>query len=149
MGERLRPVFVVLAGPNGAGKSTLTPRVQVGPKIDPDAIAKRLNPSNPDAAALPAAREALAALKSCKAEGKSFTYETTLSSNASLKEIADARAKGYDVRLYFIALDSAQKSAQRVSFRVIQGGHDIPVETIARRFEITCLKPSSWPAGSS
>ena len=132
-----RPIFVMLAGPNGAGKSTITPSVQLGPKIDPDAIAKSINPRNPDAAALPAARQAIAELKTFKEQGRSFTYETTLSSNTSLKEIADAKSKGYEVRLYFVALDSAQKSAERVAIRVDLGGHDIPAAAIARRFEVT------------
>lgn len=132
-----RPVFVLIGGPNGAGKSTITPRVQVGEKLDPDAIAKRINPKNPATAALPAAREAIKALKSWKEEGRSFTYETTLSSNASLKEIDDAKAKGYEVRLYFVALDNASRSAQRVALRVLQGGHNIPTTDIFRRFELT------------
>ena len=132
-----RPIFVVLAGPNGAGKSTITPRVHLGPKIDPDFIAKSINPQNPDAAALPAARQAIGDLKQYKVQGRSFTYETTLSSNAALMEIADAKSKGYEVRLYFVALGSAEQSARRVAYRVTQGGHDIPAAAIARRFEIT------------
>jgi predicted ABC-type ATPase len=132
-----RPIFVVLAGPNGAGKSTMTPAVQIGPKIDSDAIARDINPTNPDAAALPAARRAIAELKSYKEQGRSFTYETTLSSNTSLREIEDAKLKGYEVRLYFVALESAIQSAFRVQDRVTTGGHDIPADAIARRFEVT------------
>ncbi len=115
----------------------MTPIVQTGPKIDPDAIARRLNPVNPDAAALPAAREAIRDLKLFKEQGRSFTYETTLASNAALKEIVDARSKGYEIRLYFVALASWKQSARRVAFRVQTGGHDIPTDAIQRRFEIT------------
>ena len=132
-----RPIFVLLGGPNGAGKSTMTPHVQIGPKIDPDYIAKLINPMNPDAAALPAAREAIRDLKTFKEQGRSFTYETTLASNAALKEIADARAKNYEIRLYFVALATWQQSARRVAYRVESGGHNIPLEAIHRRFEIT------------
>ena len=137
MADTRRPNFVVLAGPNGAGKSTVTPRVQIGPKIDQDAIAKSLNPANPDAATLPAARRAITELKTLKQQGRSFTYETTLSSNASIKEIADAKAKGYEIRLYFVALSTAEQSAERVSDRVRSGGHAIPADVINRRFELT------------
>jgi predicted ABC-type ATPase len=135
--DQARPVFVVIGGPNGAGKSTITPRVLVGEKLDPDAIAKRINPSDPGAAALPAAREAIKSLKQWKQDGRSFTYETTLSSNASLKEIEDAKAKNYEVRLYFVALDTPAQSADRVSTRVESGGHNIPTADIFRRFELT------------
>jgi predicted ABC-type ATPase len=132
-----RPIFVVLAGPNGAGKSTITHSVQIGPKIDPDALAREINPLNPDAAALMAARRAIAGLKSYKELRRSFTYETTLSSNTSLREIEDAKAKGYEVRVYFVALESPSQSAARVIERVSHGGHDIPADAIARRFEVT------------
>jgi predicted ABC-type ATPase len=137
MVEFSRPVFVIIGGPNGAGKSTVTPRVLVGEKLDPDAIAKRINPSDPGATSLAAAREAIKSLKQWKQEGRSFTYETTLSSNASLKEIDDAKAKGYEVQLYFVALDSPAQSLDRVSTRVESGGHNIPTADIFRRFELT------------
>jgi predicted ABC-type ATPase len=137
MVELSRPVFVIIGGPNGAGKSTVTPRVLVGEKLDPDAIAKRINPDDPGAASLAAAREAIKCLKQWKQEGRSFTYETTLSSNASLKEIDDAKAKGYEVQLYFVALDSPAQSLDRVSTRVESGGHNIPTADIFRRFELT------------
>jgi predicted ABC-type ATPase len=82
-------------------------------------------------------RRAIAELKTFKEQGRSFTYETTLSSNTSLREIDDAKAKGYEVRLYFVALDTAIQSAFRVQDRVLSGGHDIPADAIVRRFEIT------------
>jgi predicted ABC-type ATPase len=131
------PIFVILCGPNGAGKSTITPRFQVGEKLDPDAIAKRINSTNPAAASMAAARETIRCLKQWKIEGRSFTYETTLSSNDALKQIDDAKAKGYEIRLYFVALDDARQSGQRVSERVQKGGHDIPITDIQRRFELT------------
>ena len=59
----------MLVGPNGAGKSTITPIVQRGPKIDPDAIAKEMNPSNPEATALPAAQQAIAEMRLFKEQG--------------------------------------------------------------------------------
>ena len=137
MADGERPTFVVIGGPNGAGKSTFVSRVGVGENVDPDAIAKRLDPTDPAAAAVRAAREAVKLLRSWKVEGRSFTYETTPASNASLKEIDDARAKGYEIRLYFIALDNAAQSAERVDYRVVRGGHDIQASKIVRRFELT------------
>jgi predicted ABC-type ATPase len=134
-GSRL--VFVVVGGPNGSGKSTITPRLLVGEKLDPDAIAKRINPSDPGAAALAAAREAIRSLKQWKQDGRSFTYETTLTSDDSLKEIDDAKIRGYEVRLYFIALATPAQSADRVRTRVETGGHNIPAADIFRRFELT------------
>jgi predicted ABC-type ATPase len=137
MADSARPVFVMLGGPNGAGKSTTAKRVTIGEFVNPDVVAKRINPQSPDAAALPAAREVLKQLKTLKEQSLSFTYETTLSSNDSLRQIDDAKAKGYEVRLYFVALADADTSARRVAFRVSQGGHDIPADALMRRFELT------------
>jgi predicted ABC-type ATPase len=47
----------VVAGPNGSGKSTLTRSVHFEGRdrlLDPDTIARSLNPSNPSAAAIAA-----------------------------------------------------------------------------------------------
>jgi predicted ABC-type ATPase len=134
---KVKPIAVFVGGPNGAGKSTITPGVAVGPIIDPDAIAKRINSGNPQADALLAARETLKTLKDHNARGASFTYETTLSSNNALTQMRDARAAGFHVELYFVGLDEAFTSQIRVGERVEKGGHAIPEEDIYRRFERT------------
>ena len=41
---------------------------------------------------------------------------------------------GYETRLIFVALDSPETAIRRVAIRVAKGGHDIPEETIRRRF---------------
>ena len=132
------PILIVLAGPNGAGKSTITPHVVIGPKLDADYIARLLVPDDPEGAKgqRAAAMEVLRLLDQYKAEGRSYTWETTLSSNHSIKEIKTAVAAGYDVRLHFVALDSPKNSINRVRTRVSEGGHHIPTETLNRRFEI-------------
>ena len=55
------PTLTVVAGANGAGKSTLTKlSANNTPLIDPDAIAKEIDPINPSAAAISAGKQALA-----------------------------------------------------------------------------------------
>jgi predicted ABC-type ATPase len=52
----------VIAGPNGSGKSTLTRLVEFEGRarlLDPDAIARQLNPFNSSAAAISAGLEVL------------------------------------------------------------------------------------------
>lgn len=56
------PVLTVFAGPNGSGKSSLIRLVDFegrGNLLDPDAIAKRLDPALPPGAAISAARRIL------------------------------------------------------------------------------------------
>ncbi|WP_247897448.1 hypothetical protein [Paenibacillus pabuli] len=56
-----KPVMTVFAGTNGAGKSTLTRNFndQLGEVIDPDAIAKTINPRHPESVSPSAGREAI------------------------------------------------------------------------------------------
>ncbi len=48
--------------------------------------------------------------------------------------IATWRANGYTVKLLYLSLATPEDAIARVAMRVRQGGHDVPVETIRRRF---------------
>ena len=77
------PALTIIAGPNGAGKSTLTRSVDFEGRdrlLDPDAIARGMNPLNPSAAAIAAGREVLKRTAEYLNRGVSFAVETTLSS---------------------------------------------------------------------
>lgn len=41
---------------------------------------------------------------------------------------------GGDVRLFYVALDSAKECLERIENRVRRGGHDIPHDDVIRRF---------------
>ena len=76
------PLLTIIAGPNGSGKSTLTQSVDFEGRdrlLDPDAVARALNPTNPLRAAIAAGREVLKATASYLDSGLSFAVETTLS----------------------------------------------------------------------
>jgi len=77
------PALTVIAGPNGSGKSTLTRSADFEGRdrlLDPDAIARGLNPLHPSAAAIAAGREVLKRTADYLNRGVSFAVETTLSS---------------------------------------------------------------------
>ena len=77
------PTLTVIAGPNGSGKSTLTRSFEFEGRdrlLDPDAIARGLNPLHPSAAAIAAGREVLKRTTEYLNRGVSFAVETTLSS---------------------------------------------------------------------
>ena len=67
---------------------------------------------------------------------KSFAFETTLSGRACLHKIKEWQKIGYHVKLIFLSLPSADFAVARVAARVVQGGHDIPENTIRRRFNL-------------
>jgi predicted ABC-type ATPase len=102
--------------------------------LDPDAIARRLNPSNPSAAAVAAGREALNRTAEYLREGLSFAVETTLSGHGPLATIREAKAHGFTVHLVFVAVDTPVVSIARVRNRTAQGGHFVPDADVRRRY---------------
>lgn len=80
--------------------------------------------------------------------GESFAFETTLAGRTYVQRIAQWRAAGYFVELFFLALDNPQMATERVAQRVRQGGHNIEPDVIERRFHagLSNLKQRYAPA---
>ena len=130
---------IIIAGPNGAGKTTFAreflPHEAACPVfVNADLIAAGLAPFAPESAAVQAGRLMLSELERHFQAGSSFAFETTLSGRAYLRHIARWQQAGYEVKLIFLRLSSAEEAVARVAQRVRQGGHDIPPEVIRRRF---------------
>lgn len=148
--QRLSPVLIferdgvqkriiIIGGPNGSGKTSFAkaflPREAACPHfINADLIAAELSPSNPEAAALQAGRRMLSEISTCVSEGRSFSFETTLSGQVYLRHLRAWRQQGYVIELYFLALPSPEFASLRVAERVRQGGHNIAEHVIKRRF---------------
>lgn len=131
----------IIAGPNGAGKTTLSytilPEIfECEDFVNADEIAKGLSPFNPDKAAIKAGRLMLERIAELLENDQSFAFETTLSTRSYVNLVKKAKEKGYEVILLFLALESVHLAIERVEIRVNEGGHNIPVETIKRRYEI-------------
>lgn len=137
MTANARPTLTVIAGPNGSGKSTFTRTTHTdsqAPIIDPDAIAREIDPVAPEQAAVAAGREALKRQAAYIKRGLSFIVETTLAGNGPLRQMEQARQHGFDVRLIFIATDNARINIDRIVGRVARGGHFVPDEDVQRRY---------------
>ena len=96
------PVLTLIAGPNGSGKSTVTRSVDFQGRdrlLDTDAIARRLSPSNPSAAAMKAGREVLKRIEDHLGADVDFAVETTLSSRKHADLISRAKLRGYEIHL--------------------------------------------------
>ncbi len=133
------PRIIIIAGPNGAGKTTFAreylPREAACPVfINADLIAAGISPFAPEAAALRAGRVMLQELSHHFAARSSFAFETTLSGRGYLRLIEKWQAAGYQVKIIFLQLASADEAIARVAQRVKQGGHNILEEVIRRRF---------------
>lgn len=134
------PKILIIAGPNGAGKTTfarefLPNEADCPVFINADLIAAGLSPFRPEAAAIRAGRIMLDEIGEHVAKQQSFAFETTLSGKLYARLIPDWRASGFRVNLYFLSLDTPETALSRVAARVAQGGHDIPEETVRRRFD--------------
>ena len=70
----------------------------------------------------------------CVVRSEPFAFETTLAGRNYLRRIAQWRAAGWHVTLFFLSLPDAEAAIARVAERVRQGGHDVPEHVIRRRF---------------
>ncbi len=129
----------IIAGCNGAGKTTasltILPEVlHCREFINADEIAKGLSPLNPESVAVQAGKLMLQRFEYLLKSGETFAVETTLATKTYIKKIKQAQAKGYTVTLLFFSLDSTELAIDRVKYRVQEGGHNIPTDTIKRRY---------------
>ena len=130
--------MIVLAGANGTGKSTLyATRVAPnfsGPFINADIIQRdELGDASPDAA-YEAARIAADRRQDFLSRGEDFVTETVFSHPSKMDLIYAARAKGFDIVLMHIGVDSPDISVARVAARVEEGGHPVPEDKIRARY---------------
>jgi predicted ABC-type ATPase len=136
------PQLQVISGVNGAGKSSIIGaaiRDFGGDYYNPDEAARALMAADPgldpveaNAAAWLHGKEAL---ERAIAEGLDFAFETTLGANTMPRKIEEAAAAGFEVRVWFVGLASAELHIARVRLRVSKGGHDITEADIRRRYE--------------
>lgn len=128
-------LYNIIGGVNGVGKSSFTgvlkgSRNDLGVIIDVDKITAELGGN-----LLAGGKAAVLKIRDCLNKGISFTQETTLSGLKTEQTARQAREAGYAVHLYYIALDTAQESLDRIANRVKRGGHDIAKDVVVRRFD--------------
>ncbi|MBY0264947.1 MAG: zeta toxin family protein [Burkholderiales bacterium] len=136
------PRINVLAGVNGAGKSSVagaTIRSAGGFYYNPDEAAREIKLARPgltqveaNSAAWHRGRDLL---EQAIARRLDFTFETTLGATTMTKLLVAAAAQGIEVHVWYTGLTTPELHIARVRARVARGGHDIPEETIRRRFD--------------
>jgi len=136
---RQRPHAIILAGPNGAGKSTAAPSLlaetlRITEFVNADVIARGLSGFAPDNAAIEAASIMYQRLHELAALGRNFAFETTLAGRTLAAWLKELHNDGYTIHLHFLWLSSADLAVARVRQRVAEGGHDVPEETVRRRY---------------
>lgn len=138
------PHIIIAAGPNGSGKSTIVNKHFLenpasgfqGEYINADEIAKTLEKQIPDYIERNIHAAGIAEQRRIEAiqAGKSFAFETVMSTPEKVALITQAQANGYEVSLIFVSTDDPEKNIQRVANRVALGGHAVQVDAIRNRY---------------
>lgn len=136
-----KPVLIVIAGPNGSGKTSTTHLVikhewaKQCVYINPDEIAQSKFGDWNDANAI---RQAVEYCEEWREqllkEHKDFIFETVLSSDGKVDFLRRAKEAGYFIRMFFICTESPTINAARIAKRVMEGGHDVPIQKILSRY---------------
>ena len=135
------PRLYIISGCNGAGKTTasysmLPEMLSCSEFVNSDEFAKGLSPFDPSKASIQASRYMLMKIRYLLKNKKDFAVETTLATRTLLKIVKAAQAEGYTVTLLYFWLKTPELAVERVRARVAAGGHDIPEETIRRRYQV-------------
>ena len=131
----------ILSGCNGSGKTTasyslLPELLDCVEFVNSDEFAKSLSPFNPDAAYVMASRLMLLKTHYLFSQRRDFSIETTLATRSLLNMVRSAQTMGYTVTVLYFWLNSPDLAVERVRARVSAGGHNIPEETIRRRYNV-------------
>lgn len=103
--------------------------------VNPDNIARdEFGDWNSLDAVMKAAKRATEIREQCIEEGTSLAFETVLSAPDKVEFIRRAKEASYFVRLFFVGTDDPSINAKRVAMRVMEGGHDVPIQKIISRY---------------
>lgn len=133
------PRLYILSGCNGSGKTTasytlLPEMLECREFVNSDEFAKSLSPFDPSSASVSASRYMLLKIRYLLSKRADFSIETTLATRSLLNIIKEAQGLGYSITLIYFWLNSPELAIKRVQARVEAGGHNIPEDTVRRRY---------------
>jgi predicted ABC-type ATPase len=145
------PQLWLFAGPNGAGKSTFTQFPEWSRHIrhflNADELTRELLRQNgfPSYSVAPpemlqrcnlaAAEKVFAEVRRLLDCGEAVAVETVLSTDKFRPVVEKLRREGGIFNLIYVGLRSPELSRQRVAIRVAKGGHPVPEEKLAGRWQ--------------
>jgi predicted ABC-type ATPase len=138
--SRASPNLYVIAGPNGSGKTTFVKTflpfyAHCLNFVNADLIASGLAPFSPEVAAIKAGKLMLEEIERYRKQQADFAFETTLAGKTYAKLMNEMKLSGYKIHLYFLWLRNPKIALARIAERVSMGGHDVPPQTVLRRFD--------------
>ena len=136
-----KPVLIVIAGPNGSGKTSITNQVLKHEwlrdcvYINPDQIAQdEFGDWNNSENVFKAAKLAEERRLNCISKKESLIFETVFSASDKIDFLAYAKKNSYFIRLFFVGTNHPSINANRITHRVLEGGHDVPISKIISRY---------------
>lgn len=137
-----RPRLWIVAGPNGSGKSTAYGHSDLAEFdgsvwiINPDLLTVRIR----DIEKLGQREANLAAVQRIEAwlyasidTHQTIGVETVLSTDKYRALVERAIARGFDIRLIYVYLETADLQIERIRLRVAKGGHPVPDDKVRER----------------
>lgn len=144
-------ILYLFAGPNGRGKSTIIAEyikehnLKNVEYICPDIYAQSIfsNIENEKDRYISAIKFSEYKRTKLLNENKPLIVENVLSRIDKIDFVKIAKEKGYKVVSIFVCTDSPEINIERVKRRVVEGGHDVPVDRLKDRFykSLENLKP--------
>ena len=139
MRTKRKPTCYIIAGPNGAGKTTFALRylpeiAGCSNFVNADLIAYGLSPFDSLSAQYEAGRLFLNEVYANINKRVDFAFEATLAGRSHISLLKKLRQDGWRAVLFFLWIPSADFSRNRIRERVKHGGHNVPDDTIYRRF---------------
>lgn len=133
------PTYTIFAGVNGAGKTSIYRSIyyeenKLEKRINTDEMVERIGSWKDSNLQIKVAREAVKLLNYYINDKISFNQETTLSGKSIIKNINEAKSKGFYIVMNYIGVENPEIAKERVKIRVSKGGHGIPEDTITRRY---------------
>jgi predicted ABC-type ATPase len=132
--------MIVVAGPPGSGKSVAFPVDSFGvDSFNADDRSAQLN--NGSYQGIPLEIRAIvnkefeAFVEDHIRNHKSFAIETTLRSDITFRQAAQARAEGFEIQMRYIALNGFAQNLKRVIARALAGGHSAPADQLQKIHE--------------
>ncbi len=136
-----KPELIVIAGPNGSGKTSITQKflhhewADGTTYINPDQVAKEIfGDWNSREAVLKAADYCMSWREECLRNLTGFVFETVFSADDKIDFLVKAKKAGFFIRLFFISTNHPSINAARIAKRVMEGGHDVPIQKIISRY---------------
>jgi predicted ABC-type ATPase len=139
--EVLKPSLIIIAGPNGSGKTTITSQILKhdwtldSVYINPDEIAQnQFGDWNNSENSLKAAVLSEKMRHECIKNRTNLIFETVFSRFDKIEFIELAKKEGYFIRFFFVSTSHPSINAARITRRVLEGGHDVPIPKIIDRY---------------